>query len=103
MKIGKPTKEDLRSYLEDVAARQRNTTWPDVLRGGRSVDAYLFKGDRRAPLIQRIGTLVLACTCILLALSFIDLYVTQKVFLEALFALASFCAAGWLTRIAFMR
>src|ERR1039458_1690714 len=42
-------------FLDDVQARQRATIWPDTLRGGRSVDSFLWKGSPDATKIQRVG------------------------------------------------
>jgi len=44
--------EELRA---DMESRQRSTIFPDTLRGGRSVDALLWKGAPHAPLVQRVG------------------------------------------------
>ena len=43
---------------EDAEQRQRNTVWPDTLRGGRSADDYLWNGNPKAPTVQRIGAMV---------------------------------------------
>lgn len=40
---------------EEARARQSNTVWPDTLRNSKSVDAFLWKGDPDAPLVQRVG------------------------------------------------
>ena len=50
----------LKSYIGDLTSRQKNLIWPDILRVGRSVDEYLWKGDRKAPLVQRIGAFLFA-------------------------------------------
>ena len=58
--------------VEDVAARQRNTTWPHVLRGGKAVDEYLWKGAKDAPPVQRIGAIILALAYLMMAIVFIS-------------------------------
>jgi hypothetical protein len=60
MKKRTGSKEELDSYIESVKARQRNLIWPDLLRGSRSVDEFLWKGASDAPLVQRIGAVILA-------------------------------------------
>ena len=30
---------------EDIEAKQKATVWPDTMRNGSSVDAFLWKGD----------------------------------------------------------
>jgi len=48
MKKNTESKEELDSYIESVKASQKNVIWPDVLRGGRSVDELLwFRGSER--------------------------------------------------------
>jgi len=42
--------------LREIEARQRGTVWPDTLRNGALVDAFLWKGSPKATVIQRIGT-----------------------------------------------
>lgn len=56
--------------LREVESRQRNVVWPDTLRNGALVDAFLWKGSPNATPIQRIGTglfgLLFLCPAILL-------------------------------------
>ena len=51
----RPTDEDIRNLMGDIESRQRNTIWPDTVRNGRSVDAFLWHGSPDASLVQRIG------------------------------------------------
>ena len=51
--------------IEDVKARQENTVWPDTLKNGSSVDAFLWRGDPDAPLVQRMGAWIFGITFIL--------------------------------------
>jgi hypothetical protein len=44
MKKSTGSKKELDSCIESFKASQKNVTWPEVLRGGRSVDELLFKG-----------------------------------------------------------
>jgi hypothetical protein len=67
------SKRDLDSFIESVKVRQKNILWPDVLRGGRSVDELLWKGARDAPLVQRIGVLILALAYLITAVAFISM------------------------------
>lgn len=41
--------------LSEIEARQRNTVWPDTLKNGALVDAFLWKGSPDATHTQRIG------------------------------------------------
>jgi hypothetical protein len=56
--------------LREIEARQRSTVWPDTLRNGAVVDAFLWKGSPNATPIQRIGTglvgLLFLCPAVLL-------------------------------------
>jgi hypothetical protein len=54
---------------EDIEAKQRATVWPDTLRNGRSVDAFLWRGDPHAKPIQRAGLVVFGLTFLLLAIA----------------------------------
>jgi len=65
-------REPMDSVIDDLKAKQRNLTWPDVLRGNRSVDEFLWKGARDAPMVQRIGAIILAVAYLAVALFFID-------------------------------
>ena len=54
----------------DVEARQRNTLWEDARQGGKSVDAFVWNGDRNAKPVQRAGLFVFAVTFLLPAVGF---------------------------------
>jgi hypothetical protein len=41
--------------IDDIEAKLKNTVWPDTMINSRSVDAFLWKGDPDAPLVQRVG------------------------------------------------
>jgi hypothetical protein len=58
--------EELRA---DVEARQENILWEDARQGGRSVDAFLWKGDRNAKPIQRAGLVIFGLMFLLLAVA----------------------------------
>jgi hypothetical protein len=45
---------------EDVEASQKAILWEDARNGGKSVDAFLWKGDPKAKPIQRVGLVVFA-------------------------------------------
>ena len=46
---------DLERLREETEARQRAVLWPDMLRSGRDVDEFLWKGAPNATRIQRAG------------------------------------------------
>jgi hypothetical protein len=48
-------KSELERLREEAEAKQRGVLWPDMLRSGRTVDEFLWKGDPRATRIQRAG------------------------------------------------
>ncbi|HEY4362002.1 MAG TPA: hypothetical protein VGN17_13580 [Bryobacteraceae bacterium] len=58
-----PYEHDHDQYVADLKARQRNIVFPDTVRNGRAVDKLLWKGDPDAPLVQRIGMLILGICC----------------------------------------
>ena len=92
-----PEKE-LDSHIESIKDRQKNVLWPDVLRGGRSVDELLWKGARDAPLVQRIGVVILALAYIMVAMTFISLAIEQRSWLASASALILLGLGGWFIR-----
>jgi len=94
LKKASDRKGDLDSYIEDVKARQRNIVWPDGLRGGRSVDEFLWKGAGDAPLVQRIGAVVLALVYIAVAVLIVDVAVEQAEWLIGVGAIFAFGAGA---------
>ena len=52
---------------EDIEARQRATVWPDTLRNGKSIDAFLWKRDPNAKPVQRIGLVLFALVFLMIA------------------------------------
>ncbi len=91
------------SYIESLEVRQKNILWPDVLRGGRSVDELLWKGASDAPLVQRIGILILASAYLIVALAFISRAAEQESWLAGFFACALVAVGGWFIRNAVRR
>jgi len=65
-----PRRGDL---IQKLKLRQRNTVWPDTLRNGRNVDAFLWHGSSKASYIQRVGALVFGLLFITLGLATLDL------------------------------
>ncbi|WP_035354440.1 hypothetical protein [Edaphobacter aggregans] len=98
MNKNKGSKKELDSYIESVKASQRNTIWPDVLRGGRSVDELLWKGARDAPMVQRIGVVVLAFAYLMVALVFTSMAVEQGNWFMGTFAAILFGVGGLFIR-----
>jgi hypothetical protein len=45
---------------EELEARQRSILWPDYLRANRNVFEFLWKGDPKAKLVQRVGLILFA-------------------------------------------
>jgi hypothetical protein len=48
-------RRDLDRFIDETRDRQRNVVFPDTVRNGRSVDAFLWKGSSNPPLVQRIA------------------------------------------------
>ena len=98
MKKKSGSKKDLDDYIESVKASQRNTTWPDVLRGSRSVDEFLWKGARNAPLVQRIGAVVLGLAYVVVAVAFAAMALEQRKWFIAVAVPIFFGLGGWFIR-----
>jgi hypothetical protein len=103
MRKASGSKKELDSYIEDLKARQRNLIWPDVLRGGRGVDELLWKGASNAPLVQRVGAVIVALAYLLVAVAFVAMAVEQGKWFIGAFAALLFLAGGWFIRNAFRR
>lgn len=103
MKKKRGGKKELDSYIESVKASQRNTIWPDVLRGSRSVDELLWKGARNAPLVQRIGAVILGLTYVVIGLAFAAMAVEQGKWFIAVAVPIIFGLGGWFIRNAFRK
>ena len=48
-------RRDLDKFIDEFRARQQNSSFPDTVRNGRSVDFFLWKGSPNPSLVQRIG------------------------------------------------
>jgi fructose-1,6-bisphosphatase/inositol monophosphatase family enzyme len=92
------SKKELNPYIESVEARQRNTIWPDVLRGSRSVDELLWKGARDAPMVQRIGAVILGLTYLLIGLAFFAMALEQRKWFIGAAVPIIFGVGGWFIR-----
>jgi hypothetical protein len=69
-RLAKMNKHPHDRLRQDFERRQRNTVWPDTVRNGRSVDAYLWKGSPDAPRVQRIGAFIWGAFFLSLGLMF---------------------------------
>ena len=92
---------------EDVEAGQRSTVWPDTVRNGSSVDAFLWKGDPHAKPIQRAGLIVFAFMFLFFAIVIASL-AFQKGFgdgwkIDLIMALPALLISMRLFRNAFLR
>jgi hypothetical protein len=98
--MSKPTgdKEKLDSLIESVRSSQRSTVWPDVLRGGRSVDELLWKGRRDAPMVQRIGAVILGVAYLLVGLAFFGMALEQGSWFIAASVPIIFGVGAWFIR-----
>lgn len=48
-----PETPELGRIREEAEAKQRGVVWPDMTRQSRSIDGFLWNGDRKAKPIQR--------------------------------------------------
>jgi hypothetical protein len=97
------SKEELDSYIESLKASQRNIVFPDTLRGGRSVDELFWKGARDAPLVQRIGVVILALSYVLVGVVLIAMAIEQGNWFIGAFAAIPFVVGGWFIRSALLK
>jgi hypothetical protein len=47
-------REELEAYFDDLRSTQGQSTWPKALKGGKAVDEFLIRGNRNAPMVQRV-------------------------------------------------
>jgi hypothetical protein len=91
----------------NVEIAQRATTFPDTLRAGTSVDAFLWHGDPRATPVQRAGLVIFALIFLSSSIGFVALMIWKLTGSERLapllpLALSSIAAAR-LIRNVFLR
>jgi hypothetical protein len=98
-----PSTKELQGYLNEVESRQRNLTWPDVLKSSRSADEVFWKGSRNAPMVERIGTMVFAIAFFIAALGLVGLARQNGQPLIAVFALLPLGIGALFTRNALKR
>ena len=61
--------EHPQQLIEEIKAKQRNTTWPDTMLNGHGVDEFLWKGSPDAPLVQRVGAWIFGVTFMFLGVA----------------------------------
>lgn len=76
--------------VEELDAKQRNIVWPDTLRNGKSVDAFLWKGDPDAPLVQRIGAWLFGLFFILVGLGWVTVAYEKRSWLFGILSVGWF-------------
>ena len=52
--------DEQQRIIEELKEKQRNITWPEAMQNSRSVDELLWRGDPKAPLVQRVGIVLIA-------------------------------------------
>jgi hypothetical protein len=82
------------STVEELKRRQRNIVFPDTVTNARSVDAFLLRGDPRAPLIQRMGAWVFGSFFVLCGVVCFNLALNSHAVADYIY-----CAAGFLIGI----
>lgn len=87
-------KSELDRIREETEAKQRGILWPDMLRSGRTVDEFLWKGDPRATPIQRAGLALFGTLFLLMASAGIALACTQDNWAGRMFGVVFGSLAG---------
>jgi hypothetical protein len=65
--------------IADAKVAQRSTVFPDTLRGGRSVDAFLWRGDPNATTVQRVALIIFAITFLSMSIAFVDIFLKEGI------------------------
>jgi hypothetical protein len=71
-------RRNLDNFIHEAKNRQRNIVFPDTVRNARSIDAYLWKGNPNAPLVQRVGACLIGLFFI--GIGLMMLYVVRDMF-----------------------
>jgi len=58
-------------FIDEIRAKQRNVVFPDTVRNGRSVDAFLWFGSPNPTRVQRMGAWLVGSAFVCLGLPFI--------------------------------
>jgi hypothetical protein len=61
----------LDTFIEESSARQRNIVFPNTVRNGRSVDAFLWNGSPDPPLVQRIAAWMFGLSFLFMGFAFL--------------------------------
>jgi hypothetical protein len=64
-------KSDLDQTREESEKKQRGILWADMLRQSRSIDEFLWKGDRKAKPIQRAALVLYSIMFLSVAVAFV--------------------------------
>jgi hypothetical protein len=88
---------------ERVEAPQRNLLPQDLLLNGRAVDAFLWLGRSDAPMVQRVGALLLAFAYMLVVAALFATAVEQRSWPTWLFGCIFLAVPLVLLRTAFLR
>lgn len=96
-------KEGLESYIGSLEERQKNLTWPDLLRNGRSVDEVIWKGVRGAPLVQRIGVAIFAMAFLLVGITLVSMASQIGSMVTVWVGGVMLLAGAWMVRNVFRR
>lgn len=96
-------KEDLDSYIGSIEERQKNVTWPHLLRNGRSADEVIWKGVRDAPLVQRIGVAIFALAFIMVGIALVSMASQLGSRVTVWVGAMMLLAGAWMMRNAFRK
>lgn len=66
-----PETPELRRIREEAEAKQRGVVWPDMLRQSRSIDGFLWNGDRKAKPVQRAALVLYSIMFLFLSVGFL--------------------------------
>jgi hypothetical protein len=82
-------------WSEELEAKQRNLVWPDTMRNSRGVDVLFFKGDPKAPTVQRVGCWVFGISMFFVTATSIAELLDSKDAGWAIMAIFSGAFGGW--------
>ena len=99
--------QNFEQIRRNAESNQKAILWEDQLRNGRSIDAFLWKGDPHARPVQRAGLVIFALTFLIFAVCFFLIGIEKKAVNDKTFyfcfTFLIFLLSGRLMRNAFLR
>jgi hypothetical protein len=88
------TSASRKKFIEEIKAKQRNTVWPGPMINSRGVDAFLWRGDPDAPLVQRMAAWIFGVAFMIAGLAVLGMTHNKQSWIDIAVSLVSFLIGG---------